>query len=172
VRGLPGHGRASLEALRPAQLRGLLRFFRSAPPSRRAERPELELTPPPAAARRERNVSPASYVAVSFLFSAVLFGIFLVSERGFLKVRRQRLELARLQAEVSTLAVENDRLDAEVKALIGEPRAVERIAREDLGFVKSDEVVIRLPKGWQKKNEKAPGPASPTTLTTPRPAPR
>jgi cell division protein FtsB len=95
-------------------------------------------------------------VVVSVLFSALLFGIFLVSERGFLKVRRQRMELARIQSEVSQLAAENDRLDAEVKALLTEPKAVERIAREDLGFVKPDEVVIRLPKGWQKKGTTRP----------------
>src|SRR5437773_6403726 len=109
--------------------------FRARPASRHGERKGEAFPPPPAgaAARRERNVRPASVVLVSFLFSALLFGIFLVSDHGFLKVRRQRVEMARMQAEVSALAAENERLDADVKALQTDPKAVEKIAREDLG---------------------------------------
>ncbi len=142
--------------------------FRPGSASRQGERKGEAFPPPPAgaAARRERNVRPASYVLVSLLFSALLFGIFLVTDHGFLKVRRQRLELSRVQAEVSSLAAENERLEEEVKALANDPKAVERIAREDLGFARADEVVVQLPKGWRK------GVASASAPTSRRPAPR
>ena len=136
----------------------MIRFFRTRQASRRGERLTAVFSRPAAAARRERAVKPVSYVLVSVLFSALLFGIFLVTDHGFLKVRRQRVELARLQGEVSQLAAENDRLDADVKALLSEPKAVERIAREDLGLVKPDDVVLKLPKGWQKSAAAAPSP--------------
>jgi cell division protein FtsB len=146
--------------------------FRARPTSRRGKRKgEIFIPPPAAAARRERNVRPASYVLVSLLFSALLFGIFLVTDHGFLKVRRQRLELARVQAEVSALAAENERLEAEVKALANDPKAVERIAREDLGFARADEIVLQLPKGWQKRIASAQSPPAPAS-TSRRPAPR
>jgi cell division protein FtsB len=146
----------------------VLRFFRSGGASRRDAQARQVFASPTPAARRERNVRPASYVLVSLLFSALLFGIFLVTDHGFLKVRRQRLDLARLQADVSALAAENERLEAEVKALAENPKAVERIAREDLGFARADEVVLRLPKGWQKRVASPP----PQPATTRPPAPR
>jgi cell division protein FtsB len=121
----------------------VLRFLRAGSSFRQNE--------PPAAARRERNVRTTSVVLISLLFSSLLFGIFLVSDHGFLKVRRQRQELARMQAEVSALAAENERLEADVKGLQTDPRSVEKIAREDLGFARSDEIVVRLPKNWKKK---------------------
>lgn len=94
---------------------------------------------------------PASYLLVSLLFSALLFGFFLVSERGFLQVRRQRLELARLQAQVSTLDTDNQRLEENIQALRTDPKAVEKIAREDLNFTRPDEIVLALPKGWRAR---------------------
>ena len=134
----------------------MLPFLRSRQASRRGERLTSVFSRPSAAARRERAVKPVSYVLVSVLFSALLFGIFLVTDHGFLKVRRQRVELARMQAEVSSIAAENERLEEEVKALATDPKASERIAREDLGLVKPDDVVLRLPKGWQKSAASAP----------------
>ncbi len=74
-----------------------------------------------------------------------------MGDRGFLHVRRQRHRLADLQTEVSGLATENEKIDVEVKALKTDPRAVERIAREELNMVKADEVVLLLPKGWTEK---------------------
>jgi cell division protein FtsB len=139
---------------------GVLRFSRNGgrAGSRDNRRLDRVFSSPQAAAKRERHVSPWSYVLVSLLFSALLFGFFLVSERGFLRVRRQRQELARLQAEVSSLATSNERLEQEIASLRSDPRAVERIAREDLGFVREGEIVLQLPKGWRQRVTSA-GPA-------------
>jgi len=105
----------------------------------------------PAARPDARRVNPSSYVALSLLFSALLFGLFLVGDRGFLQVRRQRRDLATLHGEVSSLAAENERLEQEVVALKNDPRAVEKIAREDLQLVKPGEVVLILPPGWKDR---------------------
>jgi cell division protein FtsB len=122
--------------------------------------PGREEEPGPAARPDGRHLSPSSYFAVSLVFSALVFGFFLVSDRGFLHARRQRNQLAKLQAEVSALDAENRRLEAEVAALNGDPRAVEKIAREQLNLVRPGEVVLVLPDGWR------------TRVRPPAPAPR
>jgi cell division protein FtsB len=140
-------------------------------PSRREEpRPLPELvseTPAPVSGARPDapRVRPVSYVAVSILFSALVFGFFLVNEHGLLQVRRQRLTLAKMQAEVSQLDGDNRKLEAEVAALKSDPKALEKTARETLNLVRPGEVVLILPEGWQARVKP---PAAPDPVPTPR----
>jgi cell division protein FtsB len=132
------------------------------PPPRRARTDHGEEAP---AARPEgRHVRPASYVFVSLLLSALFFGIFFVSDRGLLKLRRQRQQLAKASEEVAELEAGNKRLAAEVEALKSDPRAVEKVAREQLNLVRPGEVVLLLPDGWERRVKPrapaAPAPAS------------
>ncbi|MEO8585086.1 MAG: septum formation initiator family protein [Acidobacteriota bacterium] len=144
--------------------------------SRREEaRPLPELmpdTPAPASGARPdgRHVRPASYVVVSLGFSFLVFGFFLLSPSGLLKVRKQRIQLAAMQAEVEKLYAENLHLEEEVIALKTDPKAVEKIARETLNLVKPGEVVLLLPDGWQTrvKPPAAPDAPAPTAAPTPR----
>ena len=139
-------------------------------PSRWNElRPLPELvseTPAPVSGARPDapRVKPASYVAVSLLFSALVFGFFLVNEHGLLQVRRQRLQLARMQAEVTQLDEDNRKLEAEVAALKSDPNALEKTAREKLNLVRPGEVVVILPEGWQER-VKPPEPAAAAPAT-------
>jgi cell division protein FtsL len=139
-------------------------------PSRREEsRPLPELvseTPAPASGARPDvpHVRPASYVAVSLLFSALVFGFFLVNQHGLLQVRRQRLQLAKMQAEVAQLDEDNRKLEAEVASLKSDPQAVEKTARETLNLVRPGEVVLILPEGWQAR-VKPPETAAPAPAT-------
>ena len=118
----------------------------------RKDEPAEEAVAPSPAARPDRPaVKPVSYLVVSLLFSALLFGLFLVGDHGFLSLRRQRQELVRSQNELQALADENRKLEAELAALKSDPRAVEKIAREKLGLVKPGEVVLLLPDGWERR---------------------
>ncbi len=118
----------------------------------------------PAARPEGRHVRPASVIVVSTLLSALVFGIFLVSDRGLLQVRKQRRQLAKAREEVSQLEADNKRLEAEVVALKSDPRALEKIAREELNLVRPGEVVLVLPDGWEQRVKPAapaaPAPAS------------
>jgi cell division protein FtsB len=140
-------------------------------PGRREEPrrlPELmPETPAPASGARPdvKHVRPASYVAISLGFSLLVFGFFLLSPSGLLKVRKQRIQLAAMQADVEKLYAENRRLEEEVVALKTDPKAVEKIARETLNLVKPGEVVLLLPEGWQARVKP---PAPPTPVPTPR----
>jgi cell division protein FtsL len=113
----------------------------------------------PAARPEPAAVKPASYFLLSLVFSALLFAIFFVGDRGFLEVRRQRAQLRAAQDEVAKLDAENRALEAEVSALKNDPRSLEKIAREKLGLAKPGEVVVVLPEGWEKRVK--PGAAQP-----------
>jgi cell division protein FtsB len=97
-----------------------------------------------------------------------VFGFFLLSPSGLLKVRKQRIQLATAQAEVEKLYAENVRLEEEVVALKTDPKAVEKIARETLNLVKPGDVVLLLPDGWQAR-VKPPGPPVPAPAAVPAP---
>lgn len=119
----------------------------------------------PAARPEGRHVRPASYVAVSLLLSALFFGIFLLSDRGLLQLRKQRLQVAKAREEVAQLEAGNKRLEAEVAALKSDPSALEKVAREELNLVRPGEVVLLLPDGWERRVRP---PAPPAPVPTPR----
>lgn len=117
--------------------------------TRRADPPAAAVK---TAARPEgHHVQPASYVVLSILFSILLFAFFAVNDRGFLQMRRQRVQLVKAQANVSDLDKENRRLEEEIARLKSDPNAVEKIAREELNLVKPGEVVLVLPQGWERR---------------------
>jgi len=151
----------------PPRIVGVRRL--PAPGRREKSRPLPELVPeteaPASGAHPDTmHVRSTSYVAVSLLFSVLVFGFFFVSGRGLLQVRRQRLRLADMQAEVAKLDAENRHLEEEVAALQNDPEAVEKIARETLNLVKPGEVVLILPDGWQARI-KPPESAAPASAT-------
>ena len=73
--------------------------------------------------------------------AAVLAGLSATDAQGLRKFRRIQADIAALQDKRRTLAAENDALRREISALSGDSRALERAAREDLGLVRSSEVV-------------------------------
>ncbi len=117
----------------------------------RPEEPPEEPVRAPAARPDRPAVKPASYFLLSLVFSALLFALFFVGDRGFLQIRRQRTQLRTAQDEVAKLDAENRKLEAEVAALKNDPRALEKIAREKLGLVRPGEVVVVLPEGWEQR---------------------
>ena len=116
----------------------------------------------PSARPEKKPVRISSFLAISVTATALLFGFFLLGDRGFLEVRNQRQRLAGLQTEVAALYAENGRIEAEIARLKDDPAACEKIAREELNFAKQDEVVLLLPKGWLQHP-----PATSATPTTP-----
>jgi cell division protein FtsB len=84
---------------------------------------------------------------------ALLFGLVFLSgamaalfgERGYVDVRRAGGEARQLEAEVGALRESVDDLRDEIRELKRDPAAVERLAREELGMARRDEVVFVLP---------------------------
>ena len=63
---------------------------------------------------------------------------------GFRRYVALRREIAALEEKNRRLADQNGQLAHEVEALRKDPRALERAAREELGFIKPGEMVFNL----------------------------
>jgi cell division protein FtsB len=63
-------------------------------------------------------------------------------DRGILNLLQKRRELDSLRTELDDLRSENARLASEIAELRTSPRAIERLAREQLGLARPDETVF------------------------------
>jgi cell division protein FtsB len=77
---------------------------------------------------------------VIVLLALVVGSIF--GDRGLLNLVQKREQVQDLRREIAALRDENARLLGEIAALKESPRAIERLAREELGFARSDETVF------------------------------
>lgn len=84
--------------------------------------------------------------AAAFLLAAALAytPYHLYTRSGFAKYLSLRKELAGLQAVNAQLRGDIARLEREAEALRNDPRAIERVARQELGWVRSGDVVVDL----------------------------
>lgn len=57
---------------------------------------------------------------------------------------RIRADINRLGAQLKAEQEKSERLQAQIEALRNDPKTVERLAREKLGYAKPDETVIRF----------------------------
>lgn len=80
---------------------------------------------------------------------------------GFLAMRRTQKEIQGLRDKITRLNQENSKLSSQVKALKSNPKAIERIAREEMGLARPGEIIFKLPSA-----DKAAGPADPSPGTT------
>src|SRR5271169_4456544 len=80
---------------------------------------------------RRKAMTLASILAFIALVVGSLFG-----DRGVLHLMAERKQAVHLEAQVQALRDENARLTAAVAALKADPRAVEKLAREELGLAK------------------------------------
>jgi cell division protein FtsB len=65
-------------------------------------------------------------------------------DRGILSMLGEREKLESLRSELEGLRAENARLSAEIGNLRTSPRAIERLAREELGLARPDETVFLI----------------------------
>ena len=64
---------------------------------------------------------------------------------GFLAMWRTHRQLQQLNADVTRLARENQQLAQQVNSLKSDPKAIERIAREQMGLARAGEMIFKLP---------------------------
>jgi cell division protein FtsB len=88
---------------------------------------------------RRKAATLASIILVVALAVGSLFG-----DRGFLQLMRQQQRAEALARELEELRVENRRLASEIVALRSDPRAIERLAREELGLSRPGETVFLI----------------------------
>ncbi len=88
---------------------------------------------------RRKAALLASVIAIIALVVGSLFG-----DRGILQLMAQRERSLELAREIEEIRGENARLAAEIHALRTDPRAIERIAREQLGLARPGETVFLI----------------------------
>ena len=78
-------------------------------------------------------------IALTALGVGSVFG-----DRGILNMLGEREKVEALRSELDELRSENARLSAEIADLRTSPRAIERLAREQLGLARPDETVFLI----------------------------
>ena len=68
----------------------------------------------------------------------------IIGDRGLFEMWRQKSTYRRLTTEVQALRKENISLNREIRALRSQPLAIERIAREELGYARPGEITFIL----------------------------
>ncbi len=89
---------------------------------------------------RQRLAIVAATGVSAALIAAILFG-----SRGLLHLRALTSEETAIRQRIGSLLVENQRLRTQLHALRTDDRYLERLVREQLGFVRPGEVVYRFP---------------------------
>ncbi len=83
----------------------------------------------------------AAVVASLLVLIALLVGSFF-GDRGMLQLMAQRKKADLLQQQLQDLRAENARLAGEIQALRSDPRAIEELAREQLGLARPGETIF------------------------------
>ncbi len=78
------------------------------------------------------------------VFALVAVPLRILSEEGLPRYRKLSVQLTRLKVDNQSLHKAIDRLSAEVRGLRSDPRAVERIARDELGLLREGEVLFQF----------------------------
>ena len=97
----------------------------------------------------------AAVAAVVFVLAFLAYQVYVRSGlRHTLVLRR---DLNALHAHNQELAAENERLAREAEALRDDPTAIERVARDELGWVRAGEVVVDLSPAPSRSPERSDG---------------
>ena len=78
---------------------------------------------------------------VAFGLCIILMSMF-AGERGLPAVFKARRDAKALSQRIAAIRLENATLEARAEALRTDPRTIERVARETLGFARPDELVV------------------------------
>ncbi len=72
-------------------------------------------------------------------------GLAVYGGSGVLRVRAMQEEIRQLEREVSTLRAQTEKLTGTIDKLRNDPAYIEKLAREDLGYVREGETVLKFP---------------------------
>jgi cell division protein FtsB len=78
------------------------------------------------------------------VFAVVALPLRILEEEGLPRYHKLKAELVRAEHENTKLARKLSRLEREIDALRKDPRAVEHIARDELGMVREGEILFQF----------------------------
>jgi cell division protein FtsB len=77
------------------------------------------------------------------LFALLLHDIF--GAHGFIAMRKTQKEIEQIREQIGKLNDENQSLSGQVNSLKTDPKAIERIAREEMGLARPGEIIYKFP---------------------------
>lgn len=86
-----------------------------------------------------------------------LVGRSILGDRGLFEVWRKKSSHQQLSAEVQVLRDENTTLHRQIEALKHDPLAIERIAREELGYARPGEITFVFREDGDTQRASSPG---------------
>jgi cell division protein DivIC len=82
-----------------------------------------------------------SKIVLAIILLLILYIVFLFSDK-YARTLQLKEDIKRLESEIEELKVKNNNLSEEVESLKSD-KSVEKIAREELGLTKPDEILIK-----------------------------
>ena len=77
-------------------------------------------------------------------------GLVVYGGGGVLRVRAMQQEIRQLERELGSLRTQTEKLTATIDKLRHDPAYIEKLAREDLGYVREGETVLKFPANKPK----------------------
>ena len=77
------------------------------------------------------------------LFALLVHDIF--GAHGFIAMRRTQKEIEEIRQQIGRINTENKSLSDQVNSLKTDPKAIERIAREEMGLARPGELIYKIP---------------------------
>ena len=100
--------------------------------------------------RRNRKSKGRRVFSMAALALLVAIGgtfLVLLGDGGFMAVMKMRSRATQLQYRINAERRANEAMLQEIRALMDDPGAIEKLAREELNMVRPDETVYFLPAG-------------------------
>ena len=79
------------------------------------------------------------------ILSIVSVPLSILDDEGLPRYRALKDELSEIERVNERLGRDVEQLDREVQALRSDPEAIERIARDELGMIRADEILFQFP---------------------------
>jgi cell division protein FtsB len=111
-----------------------------------------EIFPGQIGAYLRKNVRQILGLALLALLVHDVFG-----PHGFIAMRRTQKEIEQIREQIGKVNDENKTLSEQVSALKSDPKAIERIAREEMGLARPGEMIFKLPDTAKPGDPQKPG---------------
>lgn len=96
-------------------------------------------------------------VGVLLVLNVILIYAILFSSHGLPGYRQQNQQVKELEDKILKLKVENQKLFEMIQALKADAKAQEKLVRQELGWVRENEVVLEIPQKTDAPPEKPAG---------------
>ncbi|MGA2401673.1 MAG: septum formation initiator family protein [Syntrophobacteraceae bacterium] len=125
--------------------------------------------------RYQQNVAQPRFTVKGVYIARLLVGLLLAlnfvlvyaivySSNGLPGYRKQNQQVKELEQKVLKLKIENQKLFEMVQALKASPKAQEKLVRQELGWVRENEIILESADKGSEGGEKPVGPIKPFSL--------